>query len=57
MQAVLAGNDLLCCDDYENSAAAIAEAVRSGLIDEAQLDASVLRILRWKLSLGLDISP
>ncbi len=56
VQAVLAGNDLICCGDYRGAASAIVEAVRGGTLDEAQLDASVLRILRWKMALGLDIS-
>ena len=56
VQAVLAGNDLICCGDYRGAASAIAEAVRAGTLDEEQLDASVLRILRWKMALGLDIS-
>ena len=51
--AVLAGNDLLCYADFDGSVAAITEAVRDGTIDEDQLDASVLRILKWKQSLGL----
>ncbi len=56
VQAVLAGNDLICCGDCEAAAAAIIAAVEAGTLEEARLDASVLRILRWKLSLGLDIS-
>ena len=56
VQAALAGNDLICCADYEQSAAALVAAVNDGTLDEAQIDASVLRILNWKLSLGLDIS-
>lgn len=55
--AVLAGNDMLCYSDYEGAAAAITEAVRSGVIDEEQIDASVLRILAWKQSLGLLDTP
>lgn len=57
VQAVLAGNDLLCTGDFEASAEAIAAAVREGVLDEARLDGSVRRILCWKLSLGLDIYP
>ena len=57
VQAVLAGNDLVCCGDCEAAAAAITAAVADGTIPEERLDESVLRILRWKLSLGLDISP
>ena len=51
--AVLAGNDMLCYSEFEPSVAAIAEAVQAGEIDVEQLDASVLRILAWKQSLGL----
>lgn len=53
--AALAGNDLLCCGDFEASAQALLAAVADGVLPEAQLDASVLRILRWKQSLGLDL--
>lgn len=56
VQAVLAGNDLVCCADVEASIAAITEAAENGVIPMEQLDASVLRILRWKAALGLDIS-
>lgn len=51
--AILAGNDLLCYADFDNSVAAITEAVRNGTIEEEQLDASILRILYWKQQLGL----
>lgn len=53
--AALAGNDLLCCGDFEASAQALLDAAESGVLPEEQLDASVLRILRWKLSLGLEL--
>lgn len=56
VQAVLAGNDLICCADFEASIAAITGAVEDGIIPMEQIDASVLRILRWKAALGLDIS-
>ncbi len=56
--AVKAGNDMLCYGEFAPSVAAITEAVRAGEIDEKQLDASVLRILAWKQSLGiLEVSP
>ena len=51
--AVLAGNDLLCSSEYTIQYPAVLEAVQSGRIPEAQLDASVLRILEWKKELGL----
>ena len=51
--AVLAGNDLLCYAEFDSSVQAITDAVRDGTIAEESLDASVLRILYWKQSLGL----
>ena len=51
--AVLAGNDLLCYAEFDTSVQAIADAVRDGTIEEEQIDASVLRILYWKQTLGL----
>ena len=53
VQAVLAGNDLLCCTDYEVQIPAVLEAVANGTITEARIDESVLRVLRWKQDLGL----
>lgn len=51
--AVLAGNDLLCATDYQTQYDAVLEAVRTGRIPEATLRGAVLRVLRWKESLGL----
>ena len=51
--AVLAGNDLLCCREYEIQYPAVLEAVQSGRISQEILDCAVLRILRWKEALGL----
>lgn len=51
--AVLAGNDMLCCTDFEVQIPAVIEAVKDGRISEKQIDASVLRILKWKAELGL----
>ena len=51
--AVEAGNDLLCCDDYEEQIPAVLEAVRIGEISESRIDESVRRILDWKEQLGL----
>lgn len=53
VQAVLAGNDLLCCTDYEVQIPAVLEAVQNGVISIERIDESVLRILKLKLSLGL----
>ena len=51
--AVQCGNDLLCASDYKEQYAAVLQAVLDGRITEETLDQAVLRILRWKLSLGL----
>ncbi|HIS68808.1 MAG TPA: beta-hexosaminidase [Candidatus Gallacutalibacter stercoravium] len=51
--AVKAGNDLLCCTDYETQLPAVVAAVQSGEISEEQINTSVARILQWKQSLGL----
>lgn len=51
--AVLAGNDLLCTPDYALQYPAVLEAVESGRIPMDLLNEAVLRVLRWKQSLGL----
>ena len=51
--AVLAGNDMLCCTNFEVQLPAVIAAVKDGRIPEEQIDASVLRILRWKAELGV----
>lgn len=51
--AVLAGNDMLCCTDFEVQLPAVIAAVKDGRISEEQIDASVRRILKWKAQLGL----
>lgn len=51
--AVLAGNDMLCTWEYETEYAAVLDAVCTGRIPIDQINNSVLRVLRWKQSLGL----
>ncbi len=51
--AVLAGNDLLCCQEYRVQYAAVLEAVEDGRISTEILDSAVRRVLRWKQTLGL----
>lgn len=53
VQAVLAGNDLLCCTNYRDQYPAVVEAVKNGEIGEERIEESVRRILRWKRQLGL----
>jgi len=51
--AVLAGNDLLCSSEYQVQYWAVLEAVENGRISQEILDAAVLRVLNWKMSMGL----
>ena len=51
--AVEAGNDLLCCTDFQTQIPAVINAVRSGEISEERIDESVRRILDLKLELGI----
>lgn len=51
--AAKCGNDLLCCSSVDTQYPAVLEAVQSGKIPKAQVDASVKRILKWKQNLGI----
>lgn len=51
--AILAGNDLLCCTDFQVQIPEVVKAVKNGIISEEQIDASVLRILKWKATIGI----
>lgn len=53
VSAVLAGNDLLISSDFVNQYQAVLAAVKTGTITKAQIRASVIRIIRWKMALGL----
>lgn len=47
--AVLTGTDVECGDNYKK----LGEAVKKGLISEAQLDVSVMRLLKARFELGM----
>ena len=51
--AVQAGNDLICCTDFQTHVPAVLAAVESGEITGEQIDAAVLRVLTMKLRLGI----
>ena len=51
--AVKAGNDMLCCTDFEVQIPAVIAAVKSGEIEESLINEAVLRVLKWKIELGL----
>lgn len=53
VRAVQAGNDLLCCTDFEVQIPAVLEAIKQGKITEERIDESVLRILELKISLRI----
>lgn len=53
VRAILAGNDLLCCTDFEEQIKYVLAAVEDGTISEAQIDASLRRILNYKIQLGI----
>ena len=53
VDAVLAGNDMLCCTDFEIQIPAVINAVQNGIIAESRIDESVKRILLMKIDLGL----
>lgn len=53
VQAVIAGNDLLCCSDYAVQVPAVIEAVKSGVISEERINESAKRIIQMKLALGI----
>ncbi len=51
--AVLAGNDMLCCTDFEIQIPAVIKAVENGILKEEFIDDAVRRILQWKAELGI----
>ena len=51
--AIMAGNDILCTSEYKEQYEAVLQAVKDNKISIEQIDKSVLRILRWKLQLGI----
>ncbi len=53
IRAVEAGNDLLCVTEFEIQVPAVIDAVRYGRIAEERIEESVMRILLWKIDLGL----
>jgi beta-N-acetylhexosaminidase len=51
--AINAGNDLIIASDFDIQIPAVIEAVKDNKITEEHIDESVLRILLWKLNLGI----
>ena len=53
VQAILAGNDLLCSSEYAIQYEAVLAAVLDGRIDFDTLNNAARRVLQWKQELGL----
>ena len=53
VQAVLSGNDILCCTAYEAQYQAVLAAVLEGRIPFDTLKSAVRNVLQWKADLGL----
>lgn len=51
--AVLAGNDMIIGSAYEEQIPAVIAAVQNGEIEPAVIDEAVMRILLWKIELGI----
>lgn len=51
--AVQAGNDLLCCTEFETQIQAVIKAVENGEITEERINESVFRIILLKLKRGI----
>lgn len=55
VQSIIAGNDMIIATYYQEQYNAVLNACKDGRITEERLNDAVRRVLRWKLSLGLDI--
>lgn len=49
VRAIIAGNDMICANDYKAQHKAVLKAVNNGRISQSQIDSSVRRILKLKL--------
>lgn len=53
VMSLQAGNDLVVTTDYRTQIPRVIQAVKDGALEESVIDAACLRVLRWKLELGL----
>lgn len=53
VKAILAGNDLIIATDYETQIPAVIKAVKDGTIDETLINQAAIRVLNWKIAIGL----
>jgi len=55
--AFQAGNDMVCASDYAKQIPAVILAVRQEEISLEQIEESVVRVLKWKLDMGILSKP
>ena len=53
VSAVIAGSDMLISSDFVNQYNAVLSAVKNGTISKSRIRQSVMRIVQWKVNLGL----
>ena len=53
LMSLQAGNDLVVTTDYRTQIPRVIQAVKGGMLEEKVIDEACLRVLRWKLELGL----
>jgi beta-N-acetylhexosaminidase len=53
VMSIQAGNDLVVTTDYRTQIPRVIQAVKDGTLEEEAIDAACLRVLRWKVELGL----
>lgn len=53
VMSIQAGNDLVVTTDYRTQIPRVIQAVKDGALEEETVDAACLRVLRWKMELGL----
>ncbi len=53
VMALLAGNDIVLTTDYRTQIPSVIKAVQNGRIKEEAINAAVMRVLNWKLNLGI----
>lgn len=53
VMSLQAGNDLVVTTDYRTQIPRVVQAVKEGTLEEGLIDEACLRVLRWKLELGL----
>ena len=51
--AIKAGNDLVLASDFDIQIPSVLAAIKNGTITEERIDESVLKVLAWKLQLGI----